>query len=71
MKIEEIRGKTNPELETALETTKRELFQLRFAATTGTESNTSRTSYLRRTVARIVTVLHERQTGIRGQEAVR
>lgn len=71
MKTEEIRGKTNPELETILETTKRELFLLRFNATTGTESNTSLTSNLRRTVARILTVLHERQLGVREQQPVR
>jgi large subunit ribosomal protein L29 len=71
MKTEEIRGKTNPELETALEETKRELFQLRFGATTGSESNTSRTSQLRRTVARILTILQERERGLRGQRAVR
>lgn len=71
MKSEEIRAKTNHELETALEQTKKELFQLRFGATTGSESNTSRTNQLRRTVARIITVLHERERGVRGQEAVR
>lgn len=71
MKTVEIRDKTNPELETALEQTKRELFQLRFGATTGSESNTSRTSQLRRTVARILTVLHERERGLRGQQPVR
>jgi len=71
MKTEEIREKTNPELETALEQTKRELFQLRFGATTGSESNTSRTSQLRRTVARILTVLHERERGLRGQQVIR
>ncbi len=71
MKTEEIRGKTNPELEKLLETTKRELFQLRFGANTGTEANTSRTSNLRQTVARILTVLHERDHAVRGQQPVR
>lgn len=67
MKIDEVKNKTDHELEVALETMKRELFDIRFNASTGTESNTSRINLLRRSVARVKTVLHERQLGVRGQ----
>jgi len=68
MKSDEIRGKTNLELDTLLASTKRELFELRFGSHTGTESNSSRTNELRRNVARILTVLQERELGVRGQQ---
>ena len=67
MKIEEIRGKTDNELDVDLANLKRELFDLRFNASTGTEANTARISLVRRSVARILTVLHERQLGVHGQ----
>ena len=71
MKSEEIRGKTDLELETLLANTKRELFEVRFASHTVTESNTARTNNLRRTVARVLTVVNERQLGVRGQAPLR
>jgi large subunit ribosomal protein L29 len=68
MKIDEIRGKTDSELEFELDKLTRELFDLRFKATTETSANPSRISEARRAVARIHTILHERATKIRGQE---
>ena len=67
MKIDEIRGKTDHELDVDLEKMKRELFDLRFNSHTGTEANTAQIRTLRRSVARVMTVLQERRDGIRGQ----
>ncbi len=69
MKIEEIRSKTDSELDFESTNMKKELFDLRFRSATETAANPSRIRVLRRTLARIKTVLHERSTGVRGQEA--
>lgn len=68
MKIDEIRGKTNGELEFELKNLEKELFSLRFKASTEASANPSRISEARREVARIKTILHERASKIRGQE---
>ncbi len=69
MNIEEVRSKTDSELEFDAENMKKELFELRFRSATETTANPSRIKVLRRSLARIRTVLHERTNGIRGQEA--
>lgn len=68
MKIEETRSKTDSELEFDLESMKKELFDLRFRAAAETTASSSRIRELRRGVARINTILHERKTGVRGQQ---
>lgn len=68
MLIDEIRGKTDTELEFDLGKLKRELFDLRFMASTQTSTNPSRINEARRAIARIQTILHERRNAIRGQE---
>ncbi len=68
MKIEEARGKTDSELDYELAQLRKELFDKRFKAATETSANPARIRQLRRAVARIHTVLHERQKNIRGQE---
>jgi large subunit ribosomal protein L29 len=68
MKIDDIRGKTNGELEFELKNLEKELFSLRFKASTEASANPSRINEARREVARIKTVLHERASKIRGQE---
>lgn len=68
MKTEEIRSKTNSELEFDLANIKKELFGLRFKASTEASQNPSRIRTLRRDIARIETVFHERAQHIRGQE---
>lgn len=68
MKIDEIRGKTNGELEFELKQLKRELFDLRFRASTQPPANPSRIREARRAIARMNTILHERAKQIRGQE---
>lgn len=68
MKIEEVRSKPNTELEFDLGNLKKELFELRFRNATDSSVSPARINQLRRAVARIQTVVHERQLGIRGQE---
>ncbi len=60
MKIEEVRGKTEAELSFELEKMKKELFGMRFRRATETSSNPSRIRTLRRSIARVVTVMRER-----------
>ena len=68
MNIEEARSKTDAELQFDLKNIKKELFDVRFQAATETSANPANVRVLRRSVARITTVLHERKTGVRGQE---
>mgnify|MGYP000214904286 FL=1 len=69
MNIEEVRSKTDSELRFDLGNLKKELFVLRVPAATETTQDPSRVKVVRRAVARINTVLHERATGVRGQES--
>lgn len=69
MKIEEIRSKTDSELEFDMTQAKKELFGLRMRASMESLANSARIRVLRRGIARMNTVLHERATGVRGQES--
>lgn len=68
MKIEEVRSKTDSELSYEVENMKKELFDLRFRSASETANNPARIRVLRRAIARINTVVHERTKGVRGQE---
>ena len=57
----EVREQTDDELETRLAEAKQELFNLRFQLVTGQLDNTARIGHVRRSVARIETVLRERE----------
>ncbi|MDD6466985.1 MAG: 50S ribosomal protein L29 [Erysipelotrichaceae bacterium] len=63
MTIKEIREKSNVELEHEIETLKEELFNLRFQQATGNLENPSRIKQIRKTIARIKTVITERELG--------
>lgn len=69
MNIEEVRSKTDSELRFDLGNLKKELFDLRFRTSTENMTDPSRVRVVRRSVARINTVLHERTTSVRGQES--
>ncbi len=69
MKIDEVRSKTDAELEFDLGNMTKELFDLRIKAATENIQNPARIKVLRRANTRIRTVLHERKTGVRGQES--
>lgn len=68
MKIDEVRSKTDAELEFDLGNMTKELFDLRIKAATENIQNPARIRVLRRATTRVRTVLHERKNGIRGQE---
>ncbi len=60
----ELRGLTDEELETRLREGKEELFNLRFQVATGQLDNNRRLQTVRREIARIYTVMRERELGI-------
>lgn len=61
MNVKEIRDKSNDELLKTLDEFKKELFDLRFQRATGSIDNPMRIRELRRSIARILTVLKERE----------
>jgi len=62
VKVSEIRGKDSRELRLEVQSMNKELFELRFRAAAEEVSNTARFRQLRRDIARIKTVLRERDT---------
>jgi len=61
MDINEIRGLNDHDLESALVDAKQELWKIRFDLATRQEKNYSRLPATRRRIARILTVMTERQ----------
>ena len=61
MKVKEIRELSTEEIQAKLEESKEELFNLRFQQATGNLEKPSRIRDLRHTVARMKTVLKERE----------
>ena len=61
MKAKDVKAKTTDELNTELEQLTKEVFNLRFQKASGQLENTARVRDVRRTIARIKTVLGERQ----------
>jgi len=57
----ELRNMESEELETRLSETRQELFNLRFQLVTGQLDNNARVGQVRRQVARIETILRERE----------
>ncbi len=60
----ELRGAGDEELVTRLKDAKQELFNLRFQVATGQLDNNRRLQTVRRDIARIYTVMRERELGI-------
>lgn len=60
MTIKEIRDKSNSDLEKEIDSLKEELFNLRFKKATGQLENPLRIREVRKTIARIKTVITER-----------
>jgi len=65
-KTEEFRGKTTEDLQEMLKELKEELFNLRFQAATGQLESHGRLTAVRKEIARIYTVIRERELGIGG-----
>ncbi len=61
---QELRGQTDDDLMTRLRDAKEELFNLRFQVATGQLDNNRRLHTVRRDIARIYTVMRERELGI-------
>ena len=61
MKTAEIRALTTDELRARLEDTRQELMNLRFQTVIGGLTDHTRLRYTRRTIARLLTVLRERE----------
>lgn len=61
MKIKELRELSNKELEGKIRESKKELFNLRMKQSTGTLENPSKMRELRKDVARMKTIMRERE----------
>lgn len=61
MNVKEVRDLSNEELEKEVVSLKEELYDLRFAQATGTLENPARIRDIRKTIARIKTVITERK----------
>ena len=62
MNIKEVRDKSTQELTKSLDELKVELFDLRFQRATGSIENPMRIRELKKSIARILTVLNERES---------
>ncbi len=69
MKNSELKGKNVDELNALLMKCKKELFNLRFQRTNGTLTNTSRVTVVKRTVARIKTLINNMSSSNGGSNA--
>jgi large subunit ribosomal protein L29 len=69
-KVSELRELNNEELVVKLREAKEELFRLRFQAATGQLENNSRLKAVRKDIARIYTLMRERELGIESVEPV-
>ena len=65
MNIKEVREKSSADLKKSLDEMKVELFDLRFARATGSIENPMRIRELKKSIARILTVLHERESKVK------
>ena len=61
MNVKEVRDLSNEELEKEVVSLKEELYELRFAQATGSLENPARIREVRKTIARIKTVITERK----------
>ncbi|NLY86624.1 MAG: 50S ribosomal protein L29 [Tissierellia bacterium] len=65
MKAKEVRQLSDTELNNKLNELKAELFNLRFQLATGQLDNPSRIKQVRKDIARVKTIMRERELGIR------
>jgi large subunit ribosomal protein L29 len=64
MKAEDLRGRTEDELNDQLLALKKEQFNLRFQRASGQLENTARVGTVRRDIARIKTILGQRRVAV-------
>lgn len=60
MKTADIRSMSDEEIRSRIDDTRQELMNLRFQIVSGQQTDTSRLKRVRRQVAQLVTILHER-----------
>lgn len=60
MKTADIRNMSDEEIRSRIDDTRQELMNLRFQIVSGQQTDTSRLKRVRRQVAQLVTILHER-----------
>ncbi len=65
MRADELRDLTNVELEQKLRESKEELFNLRFQHATAQLDNPMRIKEVKKTIARVKTIIRERELGIK------
>ena len=65
MNIKEVREKSSDDLQKTLQDYKVELFDLRFQRATGSIENPMRIRELKKSIARILTVLKERESEVK------
>ena len=65
MNIKEVREKSSADLQKTLQDYKVELFDLRFQRATGSIENPMRIRELKKSIARILTVLKERESEVK------
>jgi len=61
MKVEDIRAKSNEELAQELSSLKEELFKLRFQHSTNQLENPAQIAFVKKDIARVMTVIRERE----------
>ena len=66
MKVTELRDKSSDQLGEELLKLKKEAFNLRFQKATGQLENTARVRYVRRSIARVATVITEKAAEVAG-----
>ncbi len=64
VKVKDMRDMNDVELAQKIEDLKKELFTLRFRLATGQLENPMRIKEVRKTIARVKTILHERERNI-------
>lgn len=69
MKTEEIRKMNEDEIRTKLEETRKEYMLLRFQAVSGQLTDTSKVTKIKRDVARLETILREKQINVKEEGA--
>ncbi len=68
MKAEEVRGKENSEIEFDLEQVEKQYFEMRFRSLTEGNTDPAKMGHLRKDLARMKTILRERELEVRGQQ---
>ena len=65
MVADDLRGLSDGELRDRVNDLREQLFKLRFQKTTGQAENAARLSHVRRDVARALTIIREREMGLK------